>query len=67
MVHPEGLEPPTPGFEVQHSIQLSYGCKRYINNYNIKKNKLLEFVKLLFIYNTSIGQGLFLKYLSNFR
>lgn len=48
MVHPEGLEPPTPGFEVQHSIQLSYECARYINYYNIKKDKLLEFVKLLF-------------------
>ena len=30
MVHLEGLEPPTPGFEVQHSIQLSYRCKYYI-------------------------------------
>ena len=48
MVYLEGFEPPTPGFEVQHSIQLSYECKRHINYYNIKKSKLLDVVKLLF-------------------
>ena len=26
MVHPEGVEPPTPGSEDQCSIQLSYEC-----------------------------------------
>ena len=39
LAHLEGLEPPTPGFEVQHSIQLSYRYKIYIN-YNIKNLKI---------------------------
>ena len=26
LVHPEGVEPSTPGAEIQCSIQLSYGC-----------------------------------------
>ena len=38
MVHPEGFEPPTPGFEVQHSIQLSYECKKDTLTIIILKN-----------------------------
>ena len=39
MVHLEGFEPPTPGFEVQHSIQLSYRCKIYMYIIILKKLK----------------------------
>ena len=45
LAHLEGLEPPTPGFEVQHSIQLSYRYKIHTTYYNIKSiNKYLDLI-----------------------